>query len=292
MRANSRARALLTDAGVAILHGLPHVSRSQAKAEVCIKTICKLLNKYHTADPSISFQDLVDSAVLTYNASPHTAIWPHAPRDLHYVRAPSHFLSARPSAEAASGPDTAVSRILRAARLRAAAALENDVQQFRKRTPLHSATDVGRRLRPGEFVMKKKTSFPRGAARKLCAKLVVDAYRIVSRVGTNSFRVESVIDGETSILPGDHLVRMRGHDESSVRRLCEEMERTLRRSDARATLPETRSRTRNRPATDEDAENSSISSVSSLLRFDNFHSADGDGDEDFVDEGVLGKLLG
>ena len=140
--------------------------------------------------------------------------------------------------------------------------------------------------------MKKKTSFPRGAARKLCAKLVVDAYRIVSRVGTNSFRVESVIDGETSILPGDHLVRMRGHDESSVRRLCEEMERTLRRSDARATLPETRSRTRNRPATDEDAENSSISSVSSLLRFDNFHGVDGNGDDDFVGEGVLGKLLG
>ena len=300
MRANSRARALLTDAGVAILHGLPHVSRSQAKAEVCIKTVCKLLNKYHTADPSLSFSDLVDSAVFTYNASPHSAIWPHAPRDLHYVRAPSHFLSARPSAGTASGPDNAVSKILRAARLRAAAALQSDVQQFRKRTPLHSSTDVGRRLRPGEFVMKKKTSFPRGAAKKLCAKLVVDAYRILSRVGTNSFRVESVVDGETSIFPGDHLVRMRGHDEESVRRLCEEMERTLRRSDARASLPETRSRTRGRPAADENADVSSLSISSQpysstistqLVRLDEFHDVDGDGDDDGVGDGVLEKLL-
>ena len=52
MRAHSRARSLLADSGVAVLHGLPHISRSQAKAEVCIKTVCKLLNKYHTHDIS------------------------------------------------------------------------------------------------------------------------------------------------------------------------------------------------------------------------------------------------
>ena len=150
--------------------------------------------------------------------------------------------------------------------------------------------------------MKKRTSFPRGAAKKLCAKLVVDAYRILSRVGTNSFRVQSVVDGEISIFPGDHLVRMRGHDEASVRRLCEEMERTLRRSDAHASLPETRSRTRGRPAADEDANISSIMTISSqpfsttistqLVRFDEFNNDEGNGDDDSVGDGVLEKLLG
>ena len=294
MRAHSRARSLLADSGVAVLHGLPHISRSQAKAEVCIKTVCKLLNKYHTQDPTLSFQDLVDSAIYTYNSSPHSAIWPHAPRDLHFTRAPSHFLSTRPAAGAASGADTAVTKLLRAARLRAEAALQNDVQQFRKRTPLHSATDAGRRLRPGEYVMKKRSSFPRGAAKKLCARVAVNAYKIISRVGTNSFRVVSVIDGQTSILPGDHLIRMRGHDEESVRKLCEEMERTLRRTDARASLPTTRSRTRGRPEADEELTISSISSSSNhpqLIRFDDCHEDKDDcfGDRDEI--GVLEKLF-
>ena len=108
----------------------------------CASKLCKLLNKYHTADPTIPFQDLVDSAIYTYNSSPHSAIWPHAPRD--YVRAPSHFLLTRPAAGATSGADTAISKILRAARLRAEAALQNDIHQFQRRTPLRSATDVGR----------------------------------------------------------------------------------------------------------------------------------------------------
>ena len=79
-----------------------------------------------------------------------------------------------------------------------------------------------------------------------------------------------------------------------------EMERTLRRSDARASLPETRSRTRGRPAADENADVSSLSISSQpysstistqLVRLDEFHDVDGDGDDDGVGDGVLEKLL-
>ena len=87
---------------------------------------------------------------------------------------------------------------------------------------------------------------------------------------------------------------MKGHDEESVRKLCEEMERTLRRTDARASLPTTRSRTRGRPAADEEMTISSISSTTShpqLIRFDNYHDNEDDcfGDRDGL--GVLEKLF-
>ena len=87
---------------------------------------------------------------------------------------------------------------------------------------------------------------------------------------------------------------MRGHSEESVRKLCEEMERTLRRSDARASLPTTRSRTRGRLAADEELTISSISSSTShpqLIRFDDYHDDKDDifGDRDEV--GVLGNLF-
>ena len=87
---------------------------------------------------------------------------------------------------------------------------------------------------------------------------------------------------------------MRGHSEESVRKLCEEMERTLRRSDARASLPTTRSRTRGRPAADEEMTISSISSSTShpqLIRFDDHHDEEDDSFGDWDDFGVLEKLF-
>ena len=123
---------------------------------------------------------------------------------------------------------------------------------------MRSATDAGRRLRAGDYVMKKKSSFPRGAARKMCAKLVVDAFEITSRVATNAFRCKSVISGEETILSGDHLVRLRNYDRESVILLCREMERTQRNTDARAELPRTRARVR----IDDNADNSDIDAVS------------------------------
>ena len=87
---------------------------------------------------------------------------------------------------------------------------------------------------------------------------------------------------------------MRGHDEESVRKLCEEMERTLRRTDARASLPTTRSRTRGRPEADEGLTISSISSSSNhpqLIRFDDCHEDKDDCFGDRDEFGVLEKLF-
>ena len=40
-------------------------------------------------------------------------------------------------------------------------------------------------------------------------KIVVDAYEVIQRVATNSFRVKSILSGENSIVPGDHLQKVR-----------------------------------------------------------------------------------
>ena len=67
LREHSRGPKFLEKNNARILHGLPTVSRCQRKAERTIRTISKLFIKYHTANPSLAFNKLVDEAVLAHN---------------------------------------------------------------------------------------------------------------------------------------------------------------------------------------------------------------------------------
>ena len=85
--------------------------------------------------------------------------------------------------------------------------LHGDVRRFMMRREAENVGDKDDRLKIGDFAFKKRTSFWTGAPRKLQFKVDEDAFQVVSRVATNSFRCVSVVDGRVQILPGDHLVK-------------------------------------------------------------------------------------
>ena len=113
---------------------------------------------------------------------------------------------------------------------------------FLRRQELRSPTNYSRRLRVGDFALRKRTSWPTSTPWKLGFRVVIDAFRIIARVATNSFRCESIVTNEISILPGDLLVRVRGHDESSLSELVRRMNEASQRHTTGPTTAVTRSR--------------------------------------------------
>ena len=224
LQVNSRARAFLEANGVAILHGRPYISRDQSKAERTIGTVSRLICKYHTDNPELTFPRLVEEAVLAYNSSPCEGL-PNgvSPRDAHFVRAPSTFLQTAPEVDRKA--PRSIKQAIDAARTISDTNLANDVASFIKRQEKRSPTNVSAKIRVGDLCLQRRTSFPAHAPRKLAFKLVVDAFKVISKVATNSFRVESLLTKRQTIIPGDHLIKTRHLDASSLIELCREMER-------------------------------------------------------------------
>ena len=93
-------------------------------------------------------------------------------------------------------------------------------------------------------MLRKFRIFPRNSPKKLCFRVVVDAFRVVDRVGTNSFRCESLTTGRKELLSGDVLIKLRHHTEESARQLCLRMEEAQMRNEARVDRPRTRASAR------------------------------------------------
>ena len=85
--------------------------------------------------------------------------------------------------------------------------IHGDVRRFMMRREAENVGDRDDKLKIGDLAFKKRTSFWTGAPRKLQFKVDEDAFEIVSRIATNSFRCVSVIDGRVIVLPGDQLVK-------------------------------------------------------------------------------------
>ena len=130
-----------------------------------------------------------------------------APRDVHFARAPVSFMQFAPEYD--RGTPKSIKDVVDAARSRIDDTLANDVANFLRRQEMRSPTNYSARIRVGDFALKKRTSFPMNSPKKLCHKIVVDAYEVMQRVATNSFRVKSILSGENSIVPGDHLQKVR-----------------------------------------------------------------------------------
>ena len=88
-----------------------------------------------------------------------------------------------------------------------------------------SPTDYSSKLKVGQLCLRKRTVFPTSSPKKLCYKVVVQGYKILSKVATNHFRVQSVIDGTIVTLPGDLLIKVSTLTEGELVELCNEMER-------------------------------------------------------------------
>ena len=242
-RSNSNTKKFLMDYGVAILHGRPTVSRDQAKAEKMVGILSRLICKLHTEVPSATFGRIVDEAVITLNSAPCAALPDGmSPKDIHFVRAPKNFMAIQPNT--IESTQKSITDTVKTARAAARESLIYDVKNYAKRQSLMSPTAYAKRLKVGDYVLRKRSSFAVNSPKKLAHKINLNAYRVKARIATNSYRVKSVIDGAEYSLPGDLLVRVRGHDDASLRRLVADMEALAERNATRSEPARTRAQTR------------------------------------------------
>ena len=226
----------------------------------------RLACRYHTSDPSIPFPQLIAEATLAYNASPHDSLWNNmSPRDAHFVRSCKDFLHT-----AAEEPIQGVSRSLadavKAARTAGHATLAVDVASHIRRKQLRSPTNWTRRLKIGDLALRKRTTWPSSTPKKLGWKIVVDAYRVTSRVATNSFRVTSLLTQREFVFPGDILIKVRMKTEEELVELCRRMEEVAERNSARPSRPMTRRSTAEASAAADADASTNDSQISSTLR--------------------------
>ena len=249
----SPTKALLESNGVRVTHGQAYISTSQAKVERAIGTLSVLVRKYRTVSPKATLQDLVDEAVFAINSSPHSSL-PNgrSPRDVHFVNAPSGFanLEAFPPT---TGLRLAPSLIeaLKVAKEASRLTLRNDIVNALKRQAFRSATNHDSNLRPLDLALRKRTSFQSHSPRKLQYKLHLDAYIIVAKIATNNFRVESLMNGETSFLSGDCLVKVNGFSRESLARLCNAMTEIAEEGATSPIAPRYNLRRRQQPSIDD-----------------------------------------
>ena len=230
---NTKSAEFLKEQGVGIVHGLATISRCQAKVERAIQTLTRTLCKLHTDNGKISFTRLVAEACIIYNNSPSDGLPKgYSPKDLHFTRAPATFPRHKAQCEASNG----LSQALQAARLASKQTVLEDVKRFMKRKQIRSPTDFSRKLKVNDLCLRKRTSFASSTPRKLAFKINIDAYQVVSKVATNAFRCRSIIDGGTSVLPGDVLIKVAALNEGELRRLVLEMEALATRNATLASM--------------------------------------------------------
>ena len=216
---NSKSAAFLRERDVRIVHGLATISRCQSKVERAIQTLTRIMCKLHTENQKLSFTRIVAEACIIYNTSPSDGLPKnHSPKDLHFTKAPTSF------PRHGALPVNTLGQALQAARLASKQTVLEDVKRYMKRQALTSPTDYSRKLKVGDLCLRKRTSFTASSPRKLAFRLNIDAYKITSKVATNSFRTESIIDGTTAVLPGDVLIKVAALTETELRKLVEEME--------------------------------------------------------------------
>ena len=239
----SRSLKFLKTFGVEVTHGLAHVSRCQSTAERMINTLTRLVTKYHTAEPSTSFDRLVEEATICVNNSPAEGLPPGAaPKDVHFVRPPVTFLRTVGDDDKDDG-STTIGNAIRAARVAERDAQRFTVRSYMKRGTKESPTNYTRKLKPGDLALKKRSSFPTHSPKKLSYKLDIDGFLVKDRVATNSFRCESVISGQVCVLPGDMLIKVKGFTRDTLADLVRSMELASLRGAASVGRRKTRART-------------------------------------------------
>ena len=237
-RKDSNSEKFLTSLGVEILHGHPRVSRCQARVERTIGTLTRLLCRLHTENPSTAFETLVQESTLIINSSPSDGLADDkSPRELHFSVSPSNFLIHE-------GMDN---KKIQTAKMASRETLLNDVKRYMRQTKsTDSPTNYTIKLQVGDLVMRKRTSFPAHSPKKLAFKLKIEAYRVKSKIATNTYRCESILTGEEIVSAGDNLLRVKNINEDELRGLIRAMEEVARKNDTGASLSEGRTLRRRR----------------------------------------------
>ena len=224
---NSEALKMLKSWGCELRHGLQYVSRCQSKIERMVGSVMRLVCKISSAEPTLPFPRLVDDACLVINSSVSDGLPENkCPKDIHFANPPSNFNQLLP--ELVFDAKTS--------KMASSLTLEQDVKRFLRSRRLTSPRDYASRIRPGQLALQKKMIFG-SCPRKLAPKVLLNAFKVDERVGTNAFRVKNLRDGSSSVLPGDLLVKVSVLDETGLLKLCDDMESLLKRENvARAAM--------------------------------------------------------
>ena len=217
IKENTQSAEYLRSNGVSILHGLAHISRSQSKAERVISTLSRLICKFETSHPGTRLEKLLEMALVAYNGTPHRSLPRHmAPRDLHFRQPPSTFfdVSRRPLTV-----DGKLGDALKACD----ETFRNEVFAHLRNRQRVSPTDFSARIKIGDLALKKRTSFKSSAPKKYQHKVIINGYRVIKKLATNVYRLQSIIDGSEVVLPGEQIVRLKHHSEESLKALVKEM---------------------------------------------------------------------
>ena len=208
-QSRSISTRLMETLGVEITHSLPHTSTCQAKVERFIGTISRTILKLKTASPSTPFETLVGEARLSYNNTSTDLLGGRCPSDLHFFRSNANLVDVDGTMPLSglTGDSKTAKQLVDAKKLAQDAVLRNDVRRFRQRRERENPGDANDKLKIGDLVMKKRTSFWGSIPRKLQWKVDEDAMKIVSKLATNSFKVTSIMSGQNFILPGGQLVK-------------------------------------------------------------------------------------
>ena len=218
---NTKSAQFLREMGIKIVHGMATISRCQSKVERTIQTLTRLMCKLHTDNSKLSFTRLVAEACIIYNTSPSDGLANGlSPKDLHFAKAPATF----PRHSAQDGTQERLGQALQAARLASKQTVLEDVKRFMKRQKLTSPTDYTNKLKVNDLCLRKRTSFASSSPKKLAFRINIDAYKITSKVATNSFRAKSLVSGLEEVLPGDVLIKVTSLGEEELRTLVAEME--------------------------------------------------------------------
>ena len=216
-RNESQSWKFLKEHGVRILHGMPHVSRCQAKCERAIGTFTRTLCKLQTQYPRMSFERLTKESAMTMNSTPSDGLEPgKSPKDLHFTAPPSNFLQHENMRESKD--------YVQMAKQTSRDTLLHDIRRFLKKPSTSSPTDNSAKLRVDDLCLKKRTVFPTNSPKKLAYKVIIDAFKIKSRVATNAYVCESLITKNKLTLPGDQLIKLRGLNEEETIQLVRRME--------------------------------------------------------------------
>ena len=236
---HSKTRKYLESNGVWIHHGHPYVSRCQGIAEKAIGTLSTSVRKLHTAAPDTPFHHLVREATMIMNNSPHESLPAGmTPKMVHFVRPTTSFLHYNPELEVKRPKN--ITSAIQTAQKAAQSVLHHNVAAALRRKEHESPQDHARKLRVDDLVLKKRTSFAKNVTKKTAYKLAIDAYRVIARVATNSFRVKSLMDDAISCLPGDQLIKVSNLDEDGMRQLVHLMESSAAKGLPQPSRPRTR----------------------------------------------------
>ena len=223
---NSKARKFLEAHGVRIHHGAPYVSRNQAMAERAINSLARTTAKLHSDQPNTNLTCLVEEATFILNSSPSDGLPADlTPKSVHFTRPPSTFMHDGTELEVGKAPQT-IRESIKTSQAASRRVLQHNVAQALKREEKTSPANYSRRLKVGDLVLKKKTTFPTHSPKKLAFKVVIQAYKVIARLATNTFRVQSIVDNSLEIQPGDHLIRLTNMSEEQVLKLVRSMEKT------------------------------------------------------------------